>query len=231
MKTLSLDKYKTMREDAEVLAADNHGDKVLCLKNGHIMKLFRRKRLFSSALIYPYGKRFADNVKRLAKLGIPTVEGLSLYRIPSISRIAVVYKPLPGSSLDDKIKLGQFKQENIQQFAGFLAKLHQLGVYFRSIHLGNVIMTPDGQLGLIDVSDMKIYRRSLPASLCARNMRHFCRYPEHLDALFPEGDTHLFMCAYLAAMDAKEDKKKNLNDAICKQLEKSLTKNEKPKTR
>ena len=63
MKTLNKEQYQALREDAEVLAADDHGDKVLKLNNGQIMKLFRRKRLFSSALIYPYGKRFADNVK------------------------------------------------------------------------------------------------------------------------------------------------------------------------
>ena len=184
------------------------------------MKLFRRKRLFSSALIYPYGKRFADNVKQLKKLAIPTVSKLDLFRIPSMSRIAVVYQPLPGDSLDDLIQRDDFDEKHIHQFATFLAKLHSLGVYFRSIHLGNVIITQEDQLGLIDVSDMKIYRRALPASLCARNMHHFCRYPEHISALFPAGKRNVFLSAYLEALNLSDSKKRQLKHAISSQLEK-----------
>lgn len=220
MKTLSQEQYQILRAGAEVLAADGHGDKVLKLSNGYIMKLFRRKRLFSSALIYPYGKRFADNVKQLTKLNIPTVSDLALFRIPSISRIAVKYQPLPGDSLDDVIQQGNFDEKCIRQFAAFLARLHLLGVYFRSIHLGNVIMTPKGRLGLIDVSDMKIYRRSLPASFCARNMRHFCRYPEHVGVLFPAGQKDLFLKSYLDALDINDSKKRQFETVISKQLKK-----------
>ncbi|MEH6357806.1 MAG: toluene tolerance protein [Pseudomonadales bacterium] len=218
MKTLDKEQYQVLREDAEVLAADDHGDKVLKLGNGQIMKLFRRKRLFSSALIYPYGKRFADNVKQLKKLAIPTVSKLELFRIPSISRIAVVYQPLPGNSLDDLIQQNNFNENHIRQFAVFLAQLHTQGVYFRSIHLGNVINTPDDKLGLIDVSDMKIYRRALPASLSARNMHHFCRYPEHVAALFPAGEKDVFLRSYLAALNTSDDKKRQFEAAIYKQL-------------
>lgn len=220
MKTLDKEQYQALREDAEILAADDHGDKVLKLKNGQIMKLFRRKRLFSSALIYPYGKRFADNVKRLKKLAVPTVSKLDLFRIPSISRIAVVYQPLPGDSLDDLIQQNNFNENHIQQFAAFLAQLHTQGVYFRSIHLGNVINTPEDKLGLIDVSDMKIYRRALPASLCARNMRHFCRYPEHVAALFPDGGRNVFLTSYLTSLNISDNKKHQFKMVISKQLSK-----------
>jgi len=45
--------------------------------------------------------------------------------------------------------------------------LHEKGIYFRSMHLANVILTPDGTLGLIDISDMKTFHRP-PAQLQAR---------------------------------------------------------------
>lgn len=218
MKILDKDQYQALREGAKVLAGDDFGDKVIKLTNGQIMKLFRRKRLFSSALIYPYAKRFAVNVKKLKKLAIPTVSNLDLFRIPSISRIAVVYQPLLGDSLDDIIHQNNFHKKHILQFAAFLANLHKQGVYFRSIHLGNVILTPKDKLGLIDVSDMKIYRRALPASFCARNMRHFCRYPEHVAALFPAGEENLFLNSYLAALNISNNKKKHFQTVISKQL-------------
>jgi len=220
MKTINKEDYQALLEDAEVLAADGHGEKVLKLKNNHIIKLFRRKRLFSSALIYPYAKRFSNNVAQLTKLGIPTVSHVSVFLVPSISRIAVEYQPLPGDSLDDIIQKKQFGDELIQQFATFLAQLHNLGVYFRSIHLGNVISTPENKLGLIDVSDMKIYSRALPAALCARNIRHFCRYPAHVEALFPQGQKNLFMASYLETLNVSDKKKRQYQSALVKQIDK-----------
>lgn len=220
MKTLNKDQYQTLRDSAEVLAADDHGDKVLKLRDGRIMKLFRRKRLFSSALIYPYGKRFFDNAKHLSRLDIPTVSQITVYRVPSISRVVVIYQPLPGDSLDDLVNSQQFHDQHIRQFAAFLAKLHSLGVYFRSIHLGNVILTPDNTLGLIDVSDMKVYRKTLPAELCARNLRHFCRYPAHVAALFPDTKSHLFLDSYISALNINEEKKNQYRLTLEKQLKK-----------
>lgn len=218
MKNLTLQQYHDLREGAEVLAADGFGDKVLRLPDGHILKLFRLKRFFSSALLYPYSKRFSNNVAQLVRLQVPTVRGLTLYNIPDIKRTAVHYQPLPGESLDDAIKNGDFNDSRISQLAAFLASLHQQGVYFRSIHLGNIIITPDNQLGLIDVSDMKIYRHPLSAWLCARNLRHMCRYPEHINALFPAGNKQLFLKVYLDALQWPKKKRQHLEKLMTKQL-------------
>ena len=43
----------------------------MILQDGTLLKLFRRKRLITSAAIWPYAQRFADNAKKLEKLGIP----------------------------------------------------------------------------------------------------------------------------------------------------------------
>lgn len=61
-----------MIEGAKILEADSYGAKVYLLQDGNIVKLFRRKRLLSSALLRPYSKRFIDNAAQLEKLGIPT---------------------------------------------------------------------------------------------------------------------------------------------------------------
>jgi len=55
--------------------------------------------------------------------------------------------------------------------------LHQRGVYFRSVHLGNILRLPDGELGLIDLSDLHISARPLSARKRRRNLRHILRYP------------------------------------------------------
>ena len=70
---LSAVDYQALRAGAVVLEADGFGEKVLQLADGRILKLFRRKRLLSSALYYPYARRFADNAHKLAAIGVPVV--------------------------------------------------------------------------------------------------------------------------------------------------------------
>lgn len=57
------DAYMKLRSGAEIIEADRFGEKVLTLADGSMLKLFRRKRLLSSAAWYPYAQRFADNCK------------------------------------------------------------------------------------------------------------------------------------------------------------------------
>ncbi|MGH8426151.1 MAG: toluene tolerance protein, partial [Pseudomonas fluorescens] len=54
MQALDHTRYLALREGAQVLEADGSGDKVLRLTDGSILKLFRRKRLLTSAAWYPY---------------------------------------------------------------------------------------------------------------------------------------------------------------------------------
>ena len=89
MQILEHDEYLALRADARVLTRDRYGDKVLALADGTILKLFRRKRLISSAAWYPYARRFADNARALAARGIPCPEVTGLYRLPSVRRDAV----------------------------------------------------------------------------------------------------------------------------------------------
>src|SRR5688572_25465009 len=130
--------YEALRREAQVLSKDEHGDKVLLTPQARIIKLFRRKRLFSSALFYPYANRFADAAVRLASLGIPCPQVEAVYRIPAIRRDAVVYPKLDGTELRRTIKPAQ-----LRTLAHFLADLHAKGVYFRAAHFGNLLVLPD----------------------------------------------------------------------------------------
>lgn len=176
MKKLSKEGYLTLREGAKVIETDAHGDKVLLLTDGTYLKLFRVKRLLTSARFSPYSKRFAKNAKKLIKLGILTVNVNQLYRIPSIRRTAVHYYPLPGTALrklPDGIDLVL-----ADKLGRFIRELHDKGIYFRSLHLGNIVLTPENKLGLIDISDMRVYGKTLPAKLRIRNFMHMSRYAD-----------------------------------------------------
>lgn len=193
MQKLEYTAYLEMRKDADVLEADGKGDKVLRLTDGTMLKLFRRKRLLTSALWAPYAQRFASNCQALRARDIecPTVR--RVYRIAQIERDAVHYDPLPGRTLRQLItenpaglraKLGEF-----------IASLHEKGVYFRSAHMGNIVLTPDNTLGLIDIADLRTSRKPLRKGLRLRNFRHMLRYRMDRDWLLQNQD---FLDHYLS---------------------------------
>lgn len=175
MQTLDHSLYLNLREGADVLEADGKGDKVLRLADGSMLKLFRRKRLLTSALWAPYAQRFADNCQALRERGIECPTARKVYRVPSIERDAVHYDPLPGQTL--RQLLAAPGHEGLRgQLGTFIARLHEAGVYFRSAHLGNVVLTPQNTLGLIDIADLRTYRKPLRKSLRLRNFKHMLRY-------------------------------------------------------
>lgn len=163
-----------MREGATVLEFDLFGDKVLRLADGTMLKLFRRKRLLTSAALFPYAGRFASNAQALAKAGIAAPKVLAVLRVPELGRDLVHYEPLAGTTLRDLARAGlspEDKQQLRDRLTRFIIHLHDKGIYFRSLHIGNVVVTPDGRFGLIDFSDLRIYPWSLGKYLRARNMR------------------------------------------------------------
>ena len=174
LKTMEYQDFLALKAGAEVLEADLHGEKVLRLTDGSMFKLFRRKRLITSAAWYPYAQRFVDNAAALREKEIPVPCVIAAMRIPSVKRDAVHYLPLEGVTLRQLIRQGldlKTEQALKKRFTEFVMHLHTLGIYFRSLHLGNVILTPSGELGLIDFSDLRIYRRSLPVFMRRRNIQ------------------------------------------------------------
>lgn len=173
--------YLDMRKGARVIEQDEHGDKVLLLADGTYLKLFRRKRFVTSAAWKPYASRFVDNAAALARVGIPCPVVISHYRIPSIVRDAVHYHPLEGRTIRQVIAVGMPETRAAQlraRLLKFIHLLHSLGIFFRSAHLGNIVLTPDDQLGLIDISDLTITWFRLGPFRRRRNMKHVLRYRE-----------------------------------------------------
>ncbi len=192
---MTADQYGPLTHGATVLSRDRHGDKVLQLADGRVLKLFRRKRRFSSSLFRPYARRFADAANRLAQLNIPAVKVHEVRRVPHIQRDIVIYDFLPGRTLREA---ATEDAKLMEPMARFLAQLHAGGVYFRAIHLGNVLLLPDGRLGLIDLSEARFRRGPLPVGLRVRNFKPLMRYPEDSAALQSFGLGRFLDC-YLAA--------------------------------
>ncbi|MCK4507497.1 MAG: hypothetical protein KAU27_03080, partial [Desulfuromonadales bacterium] len=177
MKFFSLNEYNELVARSVVLEQDRHGIKVLQTPEGMIVKFFRQKRLLSSALFKSYASRFVDNARSLTKLGIKTVEVEDVLYCKPIKRTLVFYQPVPGQTLRDVMQSQAHANNVMEKFIVFLAELHDKGVFFRSIHLSNIIVSDCfDALGLIDIVDMKINRKGLSPDMRIRNFRHLTRY-------------------------------------------------------
>ena len=178
---LSNEMLTTLTAGAQVVEEDSLGPKVYRLTDGNFLKLFRRKRLISSALFVPYSDRFWRNALRLKELGIPTLTPLELYVLDNSSLSAVLYRPLVGRTLKD-IYLDEPEAfgKHLQGLIDFIRTLHHRGIYFRSLHLGNIVWTPEGTLGLIDSAGLSVQRRPLSKAKARRNLAHFSRLLDNL---------------------------------------------------
>jgi len=177
IKSLNNHELAALLQGAKTIEADASGLKVAQLEGGDFLKLFRRRRWLSTALWAPPARRFADNARNLLALGIAAPKVTALLQLPQ-RQSAVRYQPLPGQTLRAHWAALNVTQraEQVEQFGAFLGLLHEKGLYFRSLHLGNVLRLPDGGFGLIDLSDMFISARPLTDGKRQRNLKHMLRY-------------------------------------------------------
>jgi len=196
MKTLTRGQYQDLAHDAKILEQDTYGPKVLLTPDGRIVKLFRRKRFFSLATLYPYAMRFCGNAKRLNHYGVPSVRVGAVYQCPAIRRDVVIYPLLPGEPIRDLLENDPSTIAALRKVAEFIALLHHKGIYFRSLHLGNLLLQPDGELALIDVADLRFRLLPMGPISRARNLRHLFRYPQDMDLIKRFG-IKKFLAAYL----------------------------------
>lgn len=198
MQTISETDYQALVAEARILEKDKFGPKVLLTADQRIVKLFRRKNTFSSAALFPYAARFAANAKSLTNLGIPTVVVSAIFRIPSQKRDGIVYPMLPGTALRSVLAdaSAEARRILIRRLAEFCAQLHQLGIHFRSLHLGNILLTPDDRFALIDIADLRCHRFALGPLARARNLGALLRLASDRSFL-EEAGTDLFINRYL----------------------------------
>lgn len=218
--TLSNHEFEELTQGARILEQDGFGLKVLRLPDARILKLFRRKRLLSSQLWAPHALRFDRNAKTLLNRGIPTISVEKIFALPEMQRQAVLYHELPGITLRHWLREheGDEARALIEQFGRFVAKLHAEGVLFRSLHFGNVLVTPEHDLALIDIVDISFRRRGpLTTQQRIRNFVHIGRYTEDR-TLFTQTGERTFIEAYLSACQPSPKVRTTLTQAFLEGL-------------
>lgn len=162
----------------KVLEQDSRGPKVIRMSDEQILKFFRPRRRYWLARLMPQASRFKHNAARLAHFDIPVPQvGECFWLDKSQAVSGCSYIPLPGHSLEQIYRKSRSEfAAMLPAFAAFIHALHQRGIYFRSLHLGNVLQLPDGSFGLIDFLDLHFKRAPLAQRLVARNLEHMRSY-------------------------------------------------------
>jgi len=178
MRIVTAQELESWLANGEVLERDARGPKVVALDSGPYLKIFYTRRHPLLARLFPFAKKFAHNLKILNQVDIPTPELVETFWLDKQAGLTgCIYRPLPGKTLE-QIYNGNPEALNadIQKLAKFIKRLHANGIYFRSLHLGNIVITPNGEMGLIDVLDMKKNKKSLSRRLARRNFNHLQSY-------------------------------------------------------
>lgn len=211
-KNRTLAEFETLTQGARILEKESAGVKVLQLPDKRIIKLFRRKRLISSQIWAPHAWRFDRNARILKERGIRTINVESHFEIPEMKRQAVIYHRLEGLTLRDWIvdKDPSECAHMNTKLGAFIAKIHEAGVLFRSLHFGNVLVMEDDQLALIDIVDMSFsWFGPLTVNQRVRNFHHMDRYDDDRKALASEHGGG-FIKHYLDASSLADNKKQIL---------------------
>lgn len=178
MRIVTAQELESWLATGKVLEKDGRGPKVVALENGLFLKIFHTRRHPLLARLQPAARRFAQNAERLRHLGIQAPEVRELFWLDRRAGLsACLYRPLPGQSIEQLYRQAPQQADSLlPSLARFIRQLHQRGIYFRSLHLGNILQLPDGQYGLIDILDLQLKRGQLNRWLIQRNFQHLRHY-------------------------------------------------------
>ena len=183
MDVLHQNDYEQLTRGATVLAKNAWGVSVMQLHDGQYAKLFRPASLFSSSRVRPYAVRFQRASYELARRGIPTVAVSAVYHVKHLGQHLVLYHPIDGIELRDALADTAKCSELLPASARFIARLHHKGVYFRSLHFGNVLVDDAGKMGLIDIAATRFKSAPLGSVMRLRNFQRVHSYPQDRDDL------------------------------------------------
>lgn len=178
MRIVTAQELESWLTSGKVLEKDARGPKVVALDNGLFLKIFHTRKHPLIARLWPACKRFADNARLLARLQIPTPSISEVFWLDKRTGLSgCLYHPLPGTSLEALFHQSPDKlQALLPKLATFVRQLHRKKIYFRSLHIGNILLLPDNSFGLVDFLDLKQHALPLTSWHIKRNLRHLQRH-------------------------------------------------------
>ncbi len=213
-RVLSSEQFAALCARSEILVSKGGQPAVLAQETAAgiplVIKIWRRDRLAAS--LRAYHRRFRLALGALRERGIVAPRYVGHGRVRGSGERVVVYQRLEGEPLR-----GRLEAVRVARLAGLVARLHDRGIYFRGLHLANVIETPDGALGLIDVQDIRFLPRPLPWRLRVRSLGILCAHPRDLREL-SGGLWQALVAAYAEASGLDDDRARRLRERVGQQI-------------
>lgn len=174
MKIISIDEFYALCQQSDIKVIKHLNDKrpkILETREGQIIKIFyARKKWFASWKNKRAAIKFCKNAKRLAANHILAPHIIDFLYCRGLNVYIVTYKKLPGENIRILTRRGE--RDILADVAAFIAKLHQMGIFFRSLHLENLLYLGPGQIALLDITDVRFKHKSLNIFLRYRNLKH-----------------------------------------------------------
>ena len=170
------------KNDAEfnkfVEKADDLGHRKTFHKKNEIIKIFNVRGYISSGFFNTYASRIIKNSIKLKEHEISSIEITNELAFQYNNRLSgVSYKYIPGKTYRD---LGnKITKEMITDLAKYISIIHKKGIYFRAMHLGNILLH-NKKLFLIDIAKIHFYPWSLFIFTRARAFRRMIKYQDDI---------------------------------------------------
>lgn len=215
VETITKTQFQNWCHRSKVLVKEPKGVKVLETPEEHIIKIFMPRKSFSSAKLWPHALRFARNAKRLQARGVSSITIKKICYCWEKDFHIAVYPKLPGDEVRQLVHSGN--TTILEKLPAYLADLHAQGIFFRGIHLGNVLLQTNGEFSLIDIVDVRFKRNGLNAWQCARNIAHLLsdKNDQHI---FTQQAINDFITAYLEHSQLSSRGKRFLRNQIQRKL-------------
>ena len=170
------------KNDAEfnkfVEKADDLGHRKTFHKKNEIIKIFNVRGYISSGFFNTYASRIIKNSIKLKEHEISSIEITNELAFQYNNRLSgVSYKYIPGKTYRD---LGNnITKEMITDLAKYISIIHKKGIYFRAMHLGNILLH-NKKLFLIDIAKIHFYPWPLFIFTRARAFRRMIKYQDDI---------------------------------------------------
>lgn len=178
-----------------------------------IVKLWYPDKLITSDRFNPYSSRFVKNAEELLARGVAAPEVNGWGRIEPGHIRFVSYDELPGQTLDTALD-----QVDLDATARFVLTLHDAGIDFRSLHLGNILRDRSGAHSLIDITDCNFSSGPLPMWRRIRRLARFCNHRPEREYFREDARWSKFVMGYCQARQLSLEKTAAVHDLVRKRL-------------
>lgn len=210
--------FNNLCQQGELLKGSYERPRVMLYRGQVVKFLYRKTNIFSRKKFINIAKKIKRYAAKLAQLEIPSITITSLKYYASKHCDILAYKEIPGVSLLDTLNNGADIAKVISELAKYVATAHEKGLFFGDLSLRNIIETQNQQLALIDIQDLKFYKKSVPITKRVFDLVNL--FKEAL-AVFVAFGAQQFFVLYFANSKLNKIQQDRLLDLFSKALKKN----------